>query len=175
MIGKQHYILSKSSGFTISEALFSISVISLLLVIIFVSTHKSNLVAVPNRLNLDFAKIQSIFDKYIETNKQYPCHSHELSNTNEKIWSSEIKEKWPQSPFDTYYFISHTGDQNNPSLNDYYYIGVALDQKDALTFDQMYDDSNLKTGKFIQIDNPLIHYSYKISYLALDSHYHCQK
>lgn len=174
MIGKGYYILSKSSGFTIAEALFVVSAISFLLVIIFASIHKNNQVTVPNKLSSDFVEIQSIIQKYSTTKNKYPCHAHDLSNKNEIIWSSEIKEAWPNSPFDTFYFISHTGDLNNPTLNDYYYIGVALDQKDALKFDQMYDDSNLKSGKFVQIDSPLTHYSYKISFIMFDSHSHCK-
>ncbi len=170
-----HYKISKKAGFTIAEALFVFALISLVSVFLFAIFTKKEVSAVPDRLKSDFASISAIIDRYNKRHLTPICHAHLMSDSNEKRWSREVNKTWPTSPIGTVYFISHTGDQNNPGLNDFYYIGVALDEQDATMFDLLYDDNNLETGKFRHQLYPLEHYSYYLSYITSGSHSHCTK
>lgn len=165
---------SKISGFTIAEATFVISVISFVISLVYSISIKTIDTSMTAQLKSDFSYINSSLTIYNKQNIKPACHAHDMSNTNEKFWAQSIDRAWPTSPADTLYFISHTGDKDNPTANDFYYIGVVLDGKDAIIFDRIEDDGNLLTGKFRSQASPLFHYSYYLSYVTIGSHSHCE-
>lgn len=161
---------SKKSGFTISELLVVISIIMLLASVVMSSITKARDKAVAARLSGDFKTLKDIEEMYVTQNATEPCHLHNKTDTNERNWSQPYVKTWPKSPSQTNYFFTHSGNQNTPTSNDYYYIGVILDPKYAELYDTQYDDGNPNGGLFrIQGD----HYSYFLSYITSGSHKHC--
>ena len=163
----------KNSGFTLPELLVAVSIIALLASVTMAAITKARDRAVVARLSTDFSEIKKTMEMYITQNMTEPCHVHNMSDTNEQSWSQGFMKTWPQSPSRTKYFFTHSGDQANPTSNDYYYIGVTLDPKYAVMYDAEFDDGNLNTGLFRSQTSPLPHYSYFLSYITSGSHLHC--
>ncbi len=163
----------KKAGFTLPELLVVVSTILLLTSVAMAYMTKARDKSISSRLSMDFAEIKKVFEMYSTQNAQEPCHLHNMSNDNEKIWSVGYIKTWPTSPMRSKYFISHTGPVGAPTPNDFYYIGVVLDQKTASLFENQYDDGNPSTGLFRSQTSPSNHYSFQIQLTTLNSHTHC--